>query len=122
MRHFVLFSFQVIFLAARAAVMAPSAAPNLARAAPTPTTSWQPFPAFTPAPECSSLTISHRKRVVGIYKGCVGRDASCCPPGGSGTTYSPGRCPQGYTAQDAHVGLDPLGTDTVEWEATCVTR
>jgi hypothetical protein len=127
MCRWVLLSLQVIFWAARAAVITPPGMPNLPRATPTstissPTTSWQPFPTFTPAPECSSLTVSHRQRRVEIYQGCVGRDASCCPPGLPKNIYSPGRCPQGYTTQDAHVGLDPLGTDTVEWEATCVLR
>ncbi|KAM7187802.1 hypothetical protein V8F33_011017 [Rhypophila sp. PSN 637] len=86
-------------------------------------TSWHPLiTGFTPAPECSSLTIVHRQRYVGVFQGCYGHDESCCPPESlRGTdTYSPGRCPIGYTTQDPHVGLDRLGTDTEEWEATCV--
>ncbi|KAM7200864.1 hypothetical protein V8F20_005106 [Naviculisporaceae sp. PSN 640] len=97
--------------------------PGLTIAAATGTTTWLPLiTGFTPPAECSSLTIVHQQRYVGVYQGCVGRDESCCPPESLRriTTYSPGRCPTGYTTQDPHVGLDRLGTDTEEWEATCV--
>lgn len=127
----VLLSLQVILWAARAAAYGLSVMPrNIPRATTTSptssptTTSWRPLTTvFTPAPECSSLTVLHQDRKVDIYQGCVGLDASCCPPSWrDSNTYSPGRCPLGYTVEDAHVGLDPIGTDTVEWEATCVLR
>ncbi|KAH8586644.1 hypothetical protein B0O99DRAFT_50649 [Bisporella sp. PMI_857] len=76
---------------------------------------------FTPAPECSSITIVHSQRDVAVYQGCVGSDPSCCPQSGRlNNTYSPGVCPSGYISKDAHVGLDRLAIDTLEWEATCV--
>lgn len=77
---------------------------------------------FTPAPECTSLTIVHLSRNVKIYTGCVGEDPTCCPSGRQNNTYSPGLCPTGYEAKDPHVGLDRLAIDTEEWEATCVPR
>src|SRR5436305_587850 len=78
---------------------------------------------FTPAPECSSLTIVHQQRYVAVYSGCVGADPSCCPPTGRlNNTWSPGVCPSGYVTMDAHVGLDPLAIDTAEWEATCIPK
>ena len=70
---------------------------------------------FTPAPECTSLTIVHAQRYVAVYTGCVGADPSCCPPTGRlNNTYSPGICPSGYVTHDPHVGLDRLAMDTVE--------
>jgi hypothetical protein len=89
------------------------------------TTTWPPLTTgFTPPPECFSLTVVHSQRYVAFFVGCVGSDESCCPPESIGyaTIYSPGRCPTGYYARDPHVGLDRLGMDTVEWEATCVLR
>ena len=78
---------------------------------------------FAPAPECSSLTIIHIQRQAAVYQGCVGADPSCCPQSGRlNNTYSPGICPSGYITKDAHVGLDRLGTDTLEWQATCVPQ
>lgn len=78
---------------------------------------------FTPAPECTSLTIVHISRFVSIHTGCIGEDPSCCPPTGrANNTYSPGICPTGYDTNDPHVGIDKLGTDTDEWEATCIPR
>jgi len=78
---------------------------------------------FTPPPECSSLTIVHSQRYVALYQGCVGTDPTCCPQSGRlNNTYSPGVCPSGYVAHDAHVGLDRLAVDTLEWEATCIPQ
>jgi hypothetical protein len=76
---------------------------------------------FTPAPECSSLTIVHSQRYVKVYQGCVGADPSCCPQSRrlENSPY-PRACPPGYVTDDAHVGLDPLAADTLQWEATCV--
>jgi hypothetical protein len=78
---------------------------------------------FTPAPECSSLTIVHQQRYVAVYSGCVGVDPSCCPQTGRlNNTWSPGVCPSGYVTTDPHVGLDRLAIDTMEWEATCIPK
>lgn len=78
---------------------------------------------FSPAPECTSLTIVHVQREVDVYTGCVGEDPSCCPSTGrANNTYSPAVCPSGYVTHDAHVGLDRLAIDTEEWQATCIPR
>src|SRR6266566_6261420 len=95
-------------------------APVGARGPPT-TSGWLPLTTgFTPAPECSRLTMVHSQRYAVLVQGCYGLDESCCPPEPLryATTYSPGRCPVGYVTHDPHVGLDRIGTDTVEWEAT----
>jgi hypothetical protein len=100
--------------------LAPRATPTTS----TSTTSRLPLTAglTTPPPECSSLTIAHNQRAVHLYQGCVGLDESCCLPLASRLqlTFSPGHCPPGYITRDAHVGLDRLAMDTIEWEATCV--
>ena len=64
---------------------------SLPHAATDSTTGFAPLTTvFTPPPECSSLTIVHRQRYVAIHTGCIGADASCCPPTGrANNTYSP---------------------------------
>lgn len=50
----------------------------------TSSTSYPPLTTgFTPAPECSSLTIMHFMRIAAyVYQGCIGSDQSCCPQSG----------------------------------------